>query len=123
MTKIGPERAALIERIKIAAAALEIPQEAVDHVVKHGTSYHRSKACKVLCEFALKYGVSLDWLIAGDIAALLKYAAIGYKITMPKAASNWAKLTSRAASPRQIGGGFLLSVHNLRLSNHNLATF
>ena len=32
------------------------------------------------------YGVSLDWLIAGDIATLLKYAAIGYKITMPKAA-------------------------------------
>ncbi len=44
MTRIDPKRAALIERIKIAAAALEIPQEAVDHVVKHGTSYHRSKA-------------------------------------------------------------------------------
>ena len=41
--------------IKIAAAALEIPQEAVDHVIKHGTSRHRSKACTVLCEFALKY--------------------------------------------------------------------
>ncbi len=86
MTKITPERAALIERIKITAAALEIPQEAVDHVIKHGTSYHRSKACTVLCEFAIEYSVSLDWLIAGDIATLLKYAAIGYKITMPKAA-------------------------------------
>ncbi len=82
MTTITPERAALIERIKVAAAALEIPQEAVDHVIKHGTSYHRSKACKVLGEFAVEYGVSLDWLIADDIAALLKYAAIGYKITM-----------------------------------------
>ncbi len=82
MSKIDPDRAALIERIKIAAAALEIPQEAFDHVIKHGTSYHRSKACTVLCEFAIEYGVSLDWLIVGDIKALLKYAAIGYKITM-----------------------------------------
>ncbi len=82
MSKITPERAALIERIKAAAAALEIPKEAVDHVVKHGTSYHRSKACKVLCDFAVKYGVSLDWLITDDIEALLKYAAIGHKITM-----------------------------------------
>ena len=81
MSKISPERAALIERIKIAAAALEIPQEAVDGVIKHGTSYHRSKACKVIGKFAIDYGVSLDWLISGDIAALLKYAAIGYKIT------------------------------------------
>ena len=48
MSKISPEKAALIERIKIAGAALEIPQEAVDHVVKHGTSYHRSKAAGVL---------------------------------------------------------------------------
>ncbi len=87
MSKISPERAALIERIKIAAAALEIPQEAVDHVLKHGTSYHRSKACKVLCEFAIEYGVSLDWLIAGDIEALLKYAAIGFKITMVRSDS------------------------------------
>ena len=82
MSKISPERAALIERIKIAAAALEIPQEAVDGVIKHGTSYHRSKACKVLGKFAIDYGVSLDWLIADDIAALLKYAAIGHKISM-----------------------------------------
>ncbi len=90
MTTITPERAALIERIKVAAAALEIPQEAVDHVVKHGTSYHLSKACTVLCEFAIEYSVSLDWLIAGDIAALLKYAAIGYKITTPKGAEKLA---------------------------------
>ena len=61
---------------------METLQEDVDHVLKHGTSYHRSKAAGVLCEFTLKYGVSLDWLIAGDIAVLLKYAAIGYKITM-----------------------------------------
>ena len=86
MTKITPEIAALIERLKIAAAALEIPQEAVDHVVKHGTSYHRSKACRVLCDFAVKYGVSLDWLIAGDIEALLKYAAIGFRVTHARAA-------------------------------------
>ncbi len=86
MSKIDPKRAALIERIKIAAAALEIPQEAVDRVTKHGTSYHRSKACTVLCEFAIEYGVSLDWLISGDIAALLKYAAIGFKISMSKGA-------------------------------------
>ncbi len=82
MSKIDPERAAVIERIKIAAAALEIPQDAVDHVVRHGTSRHRSKAVKVLCDFALEHGVSLDWLISGDIAALLKYASIGFKITM-----------------------------------------
>ncbi len=85
--KMDAERAALIERIKIAAAALEIPQEDVDHVLKHGTSYHRSKAAGVLCEFALKYGVSLDWLISGDIAALLKYAAIGFRVTMTSAPS------------------------------------
>ncbi len=38
MSKIAPERAALIERIKAAAAALEIPQEVADHVSKHGTA-------------------------------------------------------------------------------------
>ncbi len=86
MSRISPERAALMERIKIAAAALEIPQEAVDHVIKHGTSYHRSKACTVLCGFSLEYGISLDWLISDDIAALLKYAAIGFKITRARAA-------------------------------------
>ncbi len=86
MTKITPERAALIERIKIAAATLEIPQEAVDHVIKHGTSYHRSKASKVLCAFSIEHAVSLDWLICDDIAALLRYAAIGHKITMRSAA-------------------------------------
>ncbi len=86
MSKIDHDRAALIARIKIAAAALEIPQEAVDHVIKHGTSHHRTKACKVLCDFAVEYGVSLDWLICGDIAALLKYAAIGYRITSARAA-------------------------------------
>ena len=86
MSKVDPDRTALIERIKIAASALEIPQEAVDHVVKHGTSYHRSKACTVLCDFAVKYGVSLDWLIAGDIEALLKYAAIGFRVTHARAA-------------------------------------
>ncbi len=86
MTKIDPKRAALIERIRVAAEALEIPREAVDDVIKHGTSYHRAKACKVLCDFAVKYGVSLDWLICGDIAALLKYAAIGYKISHARAA-------------------------------------
>ncbi len=97
MTKIDPRRAALMERIKIAAAALEIPQEAVDHVVKHGTSYHRSKACTVLGEFAIEYGVSLDWLIAGDIAALLKYAAIGFKITMGSPRSKPEPVTEGAS--------------------------
>ncbi len=67
MTKIDPERAATMERIKIAAAALEIPQEAVNHVVKHGTSRHRSKAVTVLCAFAVEYGVSLDYLISACI--------------------------------------------------------
>ena len=81
MTKIDPDRAALIERIKIAAAALEIPQAAVDDVIKHGTSYHRSKAAKVLCAFAVAYGVSLDYLISGDIGPMMKYASIWLKET------------------------------------------
>ena len=86
MSKIAPERVALIERIKIAAAALEIPQEAVKHVIQHGSSYHRCSATKVLCAFSIEHGVPLDWLISDDIAALLRYAAIGFKITSRRAA-------------------------------------
>ena len=86
MTKIDPDRIAMIARIEIAAEALEIPREAVDHAIKHGTNPRTGKACKVLCGFAVEHGVSLDWLIGGDIAALLKYAAIGFKITMSSAA-------------------------------------
>ena len=86
MSRISPERAALIERIKIAAGALEIPQEAVDHVVKHGTSYHRSKACTVLCEFAIEYGISLDYLITGDLVAMFRGASLLIKAPRPKAA-------------------------------------
>ena len=81
MSKIDHDRAAMIERIKIAAAALKIPQAAVDDVIKHGTSYHRSKAAKVLCAFAVAYGVSLDYLISGDIGSTLKYASIWLKQT------------------------------------------
>ena len=86
MSKITPERAALIERIKIAAAALEIPQAAVDDVIKHGTSYHRSKAAKVLCAFAVAHGVSLDYLISDDIGPMLKYASIWLKAPKSNAA-------------------------------------
>ena len=86
MSKISPERAALIERIKIAAAALEIPQEAVDHVIKHGSSYHRSKAAGVLIAFADEYGVSLDYLISGDIGPMLRYASLWWKANPAMAA-------------------------------------
>ena len=86
MTKIAPERVALIERIKIAAKALEIPQAAVDRVIKHGTSYHRSKATEVLCAFAGDYGISLDYLIAGDLGAMLRCASPLMKATRSKAA-------------------------------------
>ncbi len=83
MTKdVEITKEAITARIRVAAEALEIPREAVDHVIKHGTNPRTGKACKVLCEFAVEYGVSLDWLISGDIAALLKYASIGFKITM-----------------------------------------
>ena len=81
MSKIAPERVALIERIKIAAKALEIPQAAVDRVIKQGTSYHRTKASMVLCAFAGTYGISLDYLIADDIGPMMKYAAIWLKET------------------------------------------
>ena len=97
MSKIDPKRTALIERIRIAASALEIPQEAVDHVIKHGTSYHRSKACTVLCGFAVEHGVSLDWLICGDIAALLKYAAIGFRVSITSAPSKLQQAPENAA--------------------------
>ncbi len=70
------ERAALIERIKVAAAALDIPQEAVAHVVKHGTSYHLSKATGVLVAFACDYGVSLDYLISGNLDSMFRAAAL-----------------------------------------------
>ncbi len=86
MTKIGPERAALIERIKVVAEALELPKNDVDDVIRHGTSYHRGKAVSVLCEFALKHGVSLDWLITGELEVLIKYAAIGYRVSRARAA-------------------------------------
>ncbi len=86
MSKIDHDRAALIARIKVAAEALGIPPDAVADVIKHGTSYHRSKASKVLCAFSIEHAVSLDWLICDDIAALLRYAAIGYKSTMRSAA-------------------------------------
>ena len=86
MSKITPERAALIERIKVAAKALDIPQEAVKHVIQHGTSYHRSKAARVLGAFSIEHGVSLDWLMCADIEALLKYASIGLKLSVAKAA-------------------------------------
>ena len=81
MSKIDPDRAALIERIKVAANALEIPPSAVDDVIKHGTSRHRSKAVTVLLAFAGTYGISLDYLIAGDIGQMLKYASIWLKET------------------------------------------
>ena len=83
MSKIDPERAALIARIKVAAKALDIPQEAVKHVIQYGTSYHRGKAVQVLGAFSIEHGVSLDWLICDDIEALLRYAAIGHKLSEP----------------------------------------
>ena len=86
MSKIDSKRAALIERIKIAAAALEIPQDAVDHVTKHGTSYHRSKAAGVLIAFADEYGVSLDYLMLGDLAPTLRYASLWWKANPAMAA-------------------------------------
>ena len=72
-------------------------QEAIDQVIKHGTSRHRSKACRVLGDFAVEYGVSLDWLIGGDIEALLKYAAIGFRITMTSAPSKPQQAPENAA--------------------------
>ncbi len=80
------ERAALIDRIKAAAAALDIPQEAVDHVVKHGTSYHLSKATEVLVAFACDYGVSLDYLISGNLDAMFRCATYWYKSARSNAA-------------------------------------
>ena len=86
MSKIDPERAAVIARIKIAAAALEIPQEAVDHVLKNGTSRHRAKALDVLLAFAAEYGISLDYLITGDLDAMFRCASLWMKATRSKAA-------------------------------------
>ena len=86
MSKIDPERVALIERIKIAAAALKIPQAAVDDVIKHGTSRHRSKAVTVLLAFTGTYGISLDYLIVGDLDAMLRAASALMKATRPVAA-------------------------------------
>ena len=86
MTKRGPERVGLIERIKIAAAALEIPQAAVDDVIKHGTSRHRSKAVTVLLAFTGTYGISLDYLIVGDLGLMFRRALPLLKATRPVAA-------------------------------------
>ncbi len=80
------ERATLIERIKAAAAALEIPQEAVDDVIKHGTAYHRTKASRVLCAFAGEYGISLDYLITGDLGAMFKCTSLLWKTPRSNAA-------------------------------------
>ncbi len=86
MTKIDPDRAALIERIKIAGAALEIPQEAVDHAIKHGTSHHRTKALDVLLAFAAEYGISLDYLISNDLVPMFRSTSLTTKNRRPKAA-------------------------------------
>ncbi len=86
MSKIDPDRATMIERVKIAAAALEIPQAAVDDVIKHGTSRHRSKALKVLVAFAGAYGVSLEYLISGNLDAMFRCASFWYKIPRSNAA-------------------------------------
>ncbi len=86
MSKIDPERAALMARIKIAAAALEIPQEAVDHVIKHGSSRHLCKALDVLVAFASEYGISLDYLISGNLDAMFRAASPLMKATRPVAA-------------------------------------
>ena len=86
MSKIDPDRAAMIERIKIAAAALKIPQAAVDDVIKHGTSRHRSKAVTVLLAFTGAYGISLDFLITGDLGAMLRAASALMKATRSNAA-------------------------------------
>ena len=59
-----------------AAEVLEIPREAVDHVIKHGTNPRTEKACKVLCEFTVKHGVSLDYLISNDLESMFRYTAI-----------------------------------------------
>ena len=80
------ERATLIERIKAAAAALDIPQEAVDHVSKHGTSYHLSRATEVLVAFAGEYGVSLDYLIADNLDEMFKCTSLLRKAPSSNAA-------------------------------------
>ncbi len=86
MSKLAPERAAMIERIKVAAKALEIPQEAVDRVIKHGSSYHTRKATEVLVAFSGEYGISLDYLISGNFDAIFRCAAILWKASRSNAA-------------------------------------
>ena len=86
MSKIDPDTAALIARIEIAAAALEIPREAVDHVLKRGTSPHRGKALDVLLAFASEHGISLDYLISDDLAPMFRCASLWNKANRPKAA-------------------------------------
>ena len=86
MSKIDHDRAAMIERIKIAASALKIPQAAVDDVIKHGTSRHRSKAVTVLLAFTGTYGISLDYLIVGDLGAMFRAASTLLKVRRPVAA-------------------------------------
>jgi len=71
---------ALIARIKVAAEALDIPADAVADVIKRGTKTNRSRDTEVLCEFSRKHGVSLDWLVLGYIAPMLRYAATMRKI-------------------------------------------
>ena len=86
MSKIDHDRAALIARIKVAAEALGIPPDAVADVIKHGTSRHRTKALDVLLAFAFEHGVSLDFLITGDLGAMLRAASTLLKATRPVAA-------------------------------------
>ena len=86
MTKIDHDTTALLARIELAADVLEISREAVDHVIKHGTNPHRAKALDVLIGFAAEYGISLDYLITGDLAAMFRRASLWMKATRPKAA-------------------------------------
>jgi hypothetical protein len=73
-----PERNAMIDRIKIAAEALDIPQDAVDHVIKNGSSRHLVKATGVLLEFCQEYGVSLDYMISDSLTGMIRHYSSYY---------------------------------------------
>lgn len=65
---------AMQARIELAGDTLEVPPERVAEVLEL-IGKDDEPALTVLLRFARNYGLSLDWLVEGDVRPMLRYAA------------------------------------------------